>query len=129
MMRSVIACALAAVVSGCALSNTIQPDDGRSFQVTDRSYSEVWNAGILTVGSVGEISAMNRSIGEIRGFRGAGAWTSGNALGVFISPPSDKARDFAVSVVGIKTARGQITGSDYTDTMIAMMKARLEETK
>lgn len=120
---------VAALLSGCAMSDDIGPDDGRSFSVSDRSYAEVWEAGVLTVGSIGEIASANRETGEIRGFAGASAWSWGNSLGVFISPPSDGARDFTVSVVGIRMNRVQISGSDYTGTMEAMMQARLDRVK
>jgi hypothetical protein len=124
---SFIGCALGLVLGGCVTSDSIRPQDGRSFQVTDRSYQQVWNAGILTVGSLGSIESQDRSRGEIRGFREASAWSNGNALGVFINPPNDAARSFTVSVVGAKFSTLQITGTDFAATMESMMKARLEQ--
>ena len=126
MRKATLLVALTIATSGCAFSDTIRPNEGQSFEVVDRSYSEVWNAGVLTVGAIGEITSTNRAAGEIRGFKGASVWSWGNALGVFINPPSDDARNFRVSVVGIKTVRGQLAGSDYTGTMMAMMQAHLD---
>ena len=127
MTRSLIASMwLILIVSGCASSSSISPRDGTSFQVRDRSYAEVWKAAILTVSSVGAIESQNRSRGEVRGHRGATAWSWGEAIGVFIDPADEDARNFTVTAVSEHIAQGQITGQDFTYSMIATLKAHLD---
>ena len=113
-------------LSACATSSSISKSDGKSFQVHDRSYGDVWNAAILTVASVGAIESQDRYRGEVRGHKGASAWSWGDAVGVFIEPSEESARNFTVTVVSEHVAQGQITGQDFKDTMIEVMKAQLD---
>ncbi len=113
------------LLAACASSSTISKSDGISFQVRDRSYSAVWSAAILTVASAGAIESQNRQRGEVRGHRGAGAWSWGEALGVFIEPADETAQNFTVTVVSEHIVQTQLTGQDFRSTMIATMKAQL----
>lgn len=121
-----LALALVLVVSACASSSSIRPSDGRAFRVQNRSYSQVWNAAILTIASVGAIESQSRRYGEVRGHRGASAWSWGEAIAVFIVPPSEAARDFTVTVVSEHIMQTQISGQDFGSTMISTMKAHLD---
>jgi len=114
------------MVAACASSSSLRSSDGRSFQVQDRSYSQVWNAAILTVASVGAIESENRRYGEVRGHRGASAFSWGDAVAVFIDPPSETAGNFTVTVVSEHILQVQISGQDFESTMIATMKAHLD---
>ena len=118
--------ALALAVAACASSSSLRHSDGRSFRVQSRSYSQVWNAAILTVASVGAIESQSRRYGEVRGHRGASAWSWGEAIAVFIDPPSNAARDFTVTVVSEHIMQTQLSGQDFESTMIATMKAHLD---
>ncbi len=121
-----LALALVLVVTACASSSSITPSDGRSFRVKDRSYSQVWKAAILTVASEGAIESQNRHRGEVRGQKGASYFSWGEALAVFIDPPSETVRNFTVTVVSVHASRGQLTGQDFESTMVATMKAHLD---
>lgn len=112
-------------LSSCSSPSTIQPGDGKSFIVTDRSYSEVWEASVLTIGSIGAIESYDRERGEIRGFSPIAGFSWGNSIGVFIYPPIENSRNFTVSVVGVRSNQVQITGTDYTRTMEVMLKSKL----
>ncbi len=125
LLRSV-ALALVLVVAACASSSSLRPNDGRSFRVQNRSYSQVWNAAILTVASVGAIESQSRVDGKVRGHRGASAFSWGEAVAVFIDPSSEAFRDFTVTLVSEHILQGQISGQDFKSTMIATMKARLD---
>jgi len=110
----------------CASSASVNKESGRSFIVNDRSYSEDWNAAILTVSSVGAIESENKFLGEVRGLRGASAWSWGDAIAVFIDPPQNDARRFTVTVVSEHIMQTQISGQDFKGSMIATMKAHLK---
>ena len=49
----------------------------------------------------------------------------GDPVGVFIEPPEESARNFTVTVVSEHAVQTQLTGQDFKDTMIAVMKAHL----
>ncbi|SRR5260370_30138154 len=127
-MRAPAAALLVAslILAGCASSGTLRPQQGLSFRVADHSYSEVWNAAVLTVASVGAIESENRARGEVRGFRGASAFSWGDAVAVFIDPPDPTARNFMVTVASEHALIGQLSGQDFTLTMVATMKAHLD---
>ena len=69
---------------------------------------------------------IERCGGEVRGHRGATAWSWGEAIGVFIDPADEDARNFTVTAVSEHIAQGQITGQDFTYSMIATLKAHLD---
>lgn len=117
---------LCVALMGCVSSHSITAADGTSFQVKDRAYKDVYNAAILTVASIGEITAQNRQKGEVRGLKGVTEFSAGEALGVFINPPKESVRNFTVTVVSKHVVTTQLTGTDFTSTMIAAMKARLD---
>jgi hypothetical protein len=112
--------------TGCATSSSVRPSDGQSFRIQDKSYSEVWNAAVLTVSSIGAIESQYRHLGEVRGHRGASIWSWGEAVAVFISPPNEDSRNFVVTVVSEHIVQTQLTGQDFESTMIATMKAHLD---
>ena len=121
-----LALTLVLVTAACASSSSLRSSDGRSFHVQNRSYSQVWNAAVLTVASVGAIESENRRNGEVRGHRGASGFSWGDAVAVFIDPPSETAGDFTVTVVSEHILQVQISGQDFESTMIATMKAHLD---
>ena len=125
-LLKVVTVALALAVAACASSSSIRSSDGQYFLVHDRSYSQVWNAAILTVASIGAIESENRQLGEVRGHRGASVWSWGEAVAVFIDPPTEDTRDFRVTVVSEHIMQTQLTGQDFESTMIATMKAHLD---
>ena len=113
------------MLMGCVSSHSITAADGTSFQVKDRAYKDVYNAAILTVASVGEITAQNRKKGEVRGLKGVTGFSWGEAIAVFISPPNESARNFTVTVVSEHVMQTQLTGTNFGPSMIAAVKARL----
>lgn len=122
----IIILGLVLLLTACVSSQSIAPEDGISFPVKDRSYKQVFNAAILTVASVGEITSQDRPSGQIRGLRGASAFSWGDAVAVFISPSAESAREFTVTVVSEHVDQVQLTGQDFKSTMIATMKAHLD---
>lgn len=117
--------ALVIGLGACAFSGDITPDDGVTFMVENKTYDQIWSAGILTVAARGSIQHVDKEAGEIRGFESASAHSNGNALGVFIYPPDPNATTFRVSTVGVKFSKVQITGTDFSETMRFQMQAHL----
>jgi len=120
---------------------TVKKESGRSFVVNDRSYSEVWDAAILTVSSVASIRSQDKFLGEVRGVMQGDTWdwSTDNAVVVFIEsplnpalmrlgvPPQNDSRRFTVTVVGKESLTYKlIYGQDFEDSLIATMKAYLD---
>jgi hypothetical protein len=124
-MRFLIVVLVSLFAYGCASSQSIKPEDGTSFVITDRSYAEVWNAAKQSVDSLGAIVSLNREKGEIRGRHGISAFSWGEAIGVFINPADERSREFKVSVVSEHVVQGNIFGPDFKKTIIAKMRAQL----
>jgi len=109
----------------CVTASSIDSKNGKSFSVHNRSYSEVWNAAIKTITSIGAIDSHDRNHGEVRGFKEASAFSWGEAIAIFIEPANENVKNFTVTVVSEHTLQGQVTGRNYEETMITAMKAYL----
>jgi hypothetical protein len=81
---------------------------------------------VLTVASIGAIESQDRTKGEVRGLKGAGAFSWGDAIAVFIDPTNRNARDFVVHAVSEHVLVGQVSGQDFRQTMVSAMKAHLD---
>ena len=114
------------LLASCSSSAGLSRRNGVSFRVADRAYSQVWNAGVLTIASIGAIESEDRSRGEVRGLRGASAFSWGDAVAIFIDPPDPNARNFVVTVASQHVFTPQVSGQDFRLTMIASMKAHLD---
>lgn len=115
-------------IQGCATIDSVRPGAGAKFNITNRKYSEVWNAAIRTVTRSLTIVQQNKSIGVIKAEKGAGLSTWGEVVGVFIKPASDS-NEYSIEVVSEKRSRHQITGQNWEQTIVSGIKAELEDLK
>jgi hypothetical protein len=116
------------VVSLCASCSTIddlQRGGGTKFLVQNQSYDKVWQASILVVSRQLTIVETDKSTGTIKAEKGAGMTTWGEVVGVFISPDETARNTFVVEVESLKRDSGQITGQDWTLTIVEGIKAEL----
>jgi len=118
----------AALFSGCATVDTPQPGTGGStFEIRGKSYDEVWKAAITVASRSLTIVESSKETGTIRAEKGAGIATWGEVVAVFVRPTSNGASVYTVEVQSLKRSRVQITGQDWTTTMIAGVKAELNQ--
>lgn len=125
-MKTLIALALL-TLSGCATIDTLQPSAGGStFEVTNKSYTQVWKAATRAAATNLTIVEQSKEKGIIKSEKGVGMATWGEVVGIFITPPNVDAEKYTVQVQSFKRSRLQITGQDWTQTVIANIKNELE---
>lgn len=115
------------LMSGCSTIDSVRPGAGGStFDIQGKTYSQVWNAAIETVSSQLTIVGANRQTGDIRAEKGVGLATWGEVVGVFIRPTIANADIYTVEVQSLKRSALQITGQNWTNTVVEGIKARLD---
>ena len=113
-----------ASLSGCATIDTPQPGTGgSSFEVRGKTYDEIWKAVVRTASRSLTIVESNKETGTLRAERGAGMSTWGEVVGIFVRPTSIGAPVYTIEVQSLK----RFTGQDWTSTMIAGIKAELDQ--
>lgn len=128
IMRRITCLLVALSISGCATINTLQPGAGGStFEVRGKSYDNIWKAVVTTASRSLTVVESNKGSGILRAEKGAGIATWGEVVGIFIRPTSNGASVYTVEVQSLKRSRLQITGQDWTATMIAGIKAELDQ--
>jgi hypothetical protein len=128
-MKRLIPCVLIVLtVAGCATINTPQSGTGgSSFEVRGKSYDDIWKAIVRTAGRSLTIVESNKESGTLRAEKGAGLTTWGEVVGVFVRPTENGAPVYTVEVQSLKRSRVQITGQDWTTTLISGIKAELDQ--
>jgi len=116
---------LVALTTGCATTESLEPGSGTSFQVKGRSYDQVWKAAVTTASRSLTIVEQSRETGTIKAESRAGLATLGEVVGIFIRPARAGASAYTVEVQSQKRSKLQITGQDWTQTMVAGIKAEL----
>ena len=84
---------------GCASVQSLTPGTGSSISVHDRTYSEVWEAGVLATQQHVTIADTNRFSGVIRASSGIGLLSRGEVVAVFIKPAASEASFHSGEVV------------------------------
>ena len=112
-------------LSGCNTVDSVQPGKGVTFTVTAKSYDQVWKASVAVMSRQLTIVEDDRSRGFIRAESKAGMMTYGEVVGVFINPTTPSAGAYSIEVVSLKRSAVQITGQDWTRTVITGIKAEL----
>jgi hypothetical protein len=113
------------LLAGCATIADVYPGEGRSFHVHDKTYDQVWMAAVTVAGRNLTIVDREKEAGVIRAEKGIGPWTSGQVVGVFISPPSEESALYTVEVVSKERYKFQIGAKNWEQTIIEGMKAEL----
>ncbi len=116
------------LISACATIDTPQPGTGgSSFEVHGKTYDEVWKAVVKAASSSLTIVESSKETGTMRAEKGAGLFTWGEVVGVFVRPTTNGASVYTIEVQSLKRSRVQITGQDWTTTMISRIKAELDQ--
>ncbi len=111
--------------SGCNTIDSVQPGKGISFQVQGKTYDQVWKASVAVMSRQLTLVEDSKQRGFIRAEAAAGMTTWGEVVGVFITPTTPNAHSYNVEVVSLKRSAMQITGQDWTRTVITGIKAEL----
>lgn len=115
-------------ISGCATIDTLQPGTGgSSFEIRGKTYDEIWKAVVITASRSLTVVESNKEAGTLRAEKGVGMATWGEVVGVFVRPTSNGAPVYTIEVQSLKRSRVQLTGQDWTSTMIAGVKAELDQ--
>jgi hypothetical protein len=124
--RTLLVLLLGAAGYGCASPQSVKPEQGATFVIDNRSYSDVWNAALQAVVSVADIKSMDKAKGEIRALRSPTNWRGAEVIAVFIAPTNEASPHFTVSVVSEHALRTQLLGRGFKDTIISQMEKQLE---
>ena len=117
-----------ASISGCATIDTLQPGTGgSSFEVRGKTFDEIWKAVVRTASRSLTVVESNKEAGTLRAEKGVGMATWGEVVGVFVRPTSNGAPVYTIEVQSLKRSRMQLTGQDWTSTMISGIKAELDQ--
>lgn len=115
-------------IAGCATVDTPQPGTGGStFEVRGKSYDDIWKAVVRTASRSLTIVESNKEAGTLRAEKGVGLATWGEVVGVFVRPTTNGASAYTVEIQSIKRSRVQLTGQDWTTTLISGIKAELDQ--
>jgi hypothetical protein len=128
-MKTIIALLAALTITGCATTDTLQPgkSDSAKFTVENKTYDQVWKASVKAVSSQLTIVQKSKENGIIKAEKGVGMATWGEVVGVFISPAGTAATKFMVEVQSYKRSRLQITGQDWTQTIVTAIETELDQ--
>ena len=120
-----LVCSLFAL-AGCATTDSLQPGTGgTSFEVRGKSYEEVWKAVVTVAGRSLTIVESNKEAGILKAEKGVGLTTWGEVVGIYIRPARSGAAVYTVEVQSLKRSKAQLTGQDWTTTMVSGIKAEL----
>ena len=126
MKALLLVLSLVVVLTGCATTDSLQPGTGgSSFEVRGRSYDEVWKAVVTVAGRSLTIVESNKEAGILKAEKGVGLTTWGEVVGIYVQPARSGAAVYTVEVQSLKRSRAQITGQDWTTTMVSGIRAEL----
>ena len=125
-MKRLIAALAMLVLTACATTDSLQPSTGGStFEVRGKTYDDIWKAVITVAGRSLTIVENDKSAGILKAEKGVGLTTWGEVVGIYVRPASSAAAVYTVEVQSLKRSRAQITGQDWTTTMVSGIKAEL----
>ena len=125
-MKRLIAALAMLVLTACATTDSLQPGTGGStFEVRGKTYDDIWKAVITVAGRSLTIVENDKSAGILKAEKGVGLTTWGEVVGIYVRPASSAAAVYTVEVQSLKRSRAQITGQDWTTTMVSGIKAQL----
>lgn len=115
-------------VAGCATVDTPQAGTGGStFEVRGKTYDEIWKAVVRTASRSLTITESNKEMGTLRAEKGVGLTTWGEVVGIFVRPTSSGAPVYTVEVQSLKRSMLQVTGQDWTATLVSGIKTELDQ--
>lgn len=126
MKSLLLALSFLAALAGCATTDSLQPGaGGSSFEVRGKSYDEVWKAAVTVAGRSLTIVENNKAAGILKAEKGVGLTTWGEVVGIYVRPAKNGAPVYTVEVQSLKRSKAQVTGQDWTTTMVSGIKAEL----
>lgn len=128
-MKLLISALALMILSGCATTDTLKPGNSGStkFSVTGKTYDQVWKASVKAMSNNLTIVEKSKEQGYIKSEKGVGMATWGEVVGVFITPPNKEAEKYLIEVQSYKRSRLQITGQDWTQTVITNIETELDQ--
>ena len=124
-MRTLVAVLTLFVLFGCATVGELAPGSGSTFEVRGKSYDEIWRASVRAMSNGLTIVESDRTSGVIKSEARAGIATWGEVVGLFVTPTTAVSSTYTVEVVSKKRIQTQITGQNWTPSVIANVKAEL----
>ena len=116
------------LISGCASMDSLKPGAGGStFEVRDKNYDEIWKAVVRTASRSLTIVEIDKETGTLKGEKSAGLTTWGEVVGIFVRPTTKNAPVYTVEVQSLKRSMVQVTGQDWTSTIISGIKVELNQ--
>lgn len=114
---------------GCVTTDSLEPGRAGSakFTVAGKTYDEVWKSSIKVMGNDLTIVEKSKEQGYIKSERGVGIATWGEIVGVFISPANKPAAKYQVEVLSYKRSPLQISGKNWTQTVVTAIEAELHQ--
>lgn len=118
---------LTLIFSSCQTISSLHSGGGGTiFIVKYKKYSEVWKSANHVVSQQLTIISAEKDLGVIKAEKGAGLFTWGEVVGVFISPTEESSPIYTVKVQSLKRSTYQITGQNWESTIVQGMKSELE---
>ncbi len=116
-------------LSGCATTDTLQAgkSDSAKFTIENKTYDQVWKSAIKAMSNQLTIVQKSKENGIIKAEKGVGMATWGEVVGVFITPANVSAPKYNVEVQSYKRSRLQITGQDWTQTIVTAIETDLDQ--
>lgn len=125
-MKRLIALLAVLVLAACATTDSLQPGTGgSSFEVRGKSYDDIWKAVVTVAGRSLTIVESDKAAGILKAEKGVGLTTWGEVVGIYVRPATSGAAVYTVEVQSLKRSRAQVTGQDWTSTMVSGIKAEL----
>lgn len=125
-MKRLIALLAVLVLAACATTDSLQPGTGgSSFEVRGKTYDDIWKAVVTVAGRSLTIVESDKAAGILKAEKGVGLTTWGEVVGIYVRPATSGAAVYTVEVQSLKRSRAQITGQDWTSTMVSGIKAEL----
>ncbi|MCK6405940.1 MAG: hypothetical protein L6Q60_07970 [Rhodocyclaceae bacterium] len=125
-MKRLIALLAVLVLAACATTDSLQPGTGgSSFEVRGKRYDDIWKAVVTVAGRSLTIVESDKAAGILKAEKGVGLTTWGEVVGIYVRPATSGAAVYTVEVQSLKRSRAQITGQDWTSTMVSGIKAEL----
>ena len=102
------------LLAGCRSMADVQPGDGQVATITGRSYDDVWAAAMRVADVHFVIHEQDKAAGVIKAEREQHFMeTTGDWVGIFITPPREGSPSYRVEVVKRKKMAAQLTGQDW----------------
>lgn len=128
-MKKIILILSLLTLAGCATTSTLKAGNtgGTKITIENKTYDQVWKAALKAMSNQLTIVEKSKENGVIKAEKGVGVTTWGEVVGVFISPTKPSAPRYVVEVQSYKRSRLQITGQDWTQTIVTGIETELDQ--